>query len=110
MENAMTTAKPELNGPQGLLSRLINQLRSSALWIGAVVMAALAAMAAFFFALAALAGIFIIAGTLALVWLIFRIAGSRRTRNGATGDGNTLNAHRGPHGWTVDGIGPFGSR
>ncbi len=102
----MTTAKLENHGPSGFLSRLMNTLRNSALWLGAVAFAALAALAAFFFALAALAGTFIIVGTLALVWLIFRIAGSR----GPKGDGNTLNARRGPHGWTVDGIGPFGSR
>ncbi|PHS29083.1 MAG: hypothetical protein COA85_01785 [Robiginitomaculum sp.] len=106
----MTTAKLENHGPSGFLSRLMGTLRNSAVWLGAVALAALAALAAFFFALAALAGTFIIVGTLALVWLIFRIAGSRSARKGAPGDGNTLNARRGPHGWTVDGIGPFGSR
>lgn len=99
----MTTAKIE---HYGFISRLKAFVRNSALWLGAVAFAALAAFAAFFFALAALAGTFIIVGTLALVWLIFRIAGSRRPK----GDANTLNARRGPHGWTVDGIGPFGSR
>ncbi len=102
----MTTAKIDHNEPGGFAARLLKTVRSSALWLGTVVFAALAALAAFFFALAALAGTFIIVGTLALVWLIFRIAGSRRPKE----TGNTLNARRGPHGWTVDGIGPFGSR
>ncbi len=103
----MTTAKIEHNG---FLSRIKSFVRNSALWLGAVGFAALAALAAFFFAIAAVIGALIIAGTLALIWLIFRITGSRRTRNSTSGDPHTLNAHRGPDGWTVDGFGPFGSR
>jgi membrane protein implicated in regulation of membrane protease activity len=106
----VNTAHLEHDGPRGFLARLMQTLRGSALWIGTFAFAAIAAMAAFFFALAAIAGTFIIIGTLALVWLIFRIAGSRSARNGAKADSNVLNARRGPHGWTVDGIGPFGSR
>ncbi len=102
----MPMAEIEFNGLRGFTARLMNALRGSALWLGTVVFAALAALAAFFFALAALAGTFIIIGTLAFIWLIFRIAGSRRPK----GDPNTLNARRGPHGWTVDGFGPFGPR
>ncbi len=100
----MPMADIEFNRSRSIFARFMGALRGSAVWLGTVVFAALAAMAAFFFALAALAGTFIIVGTLALIWLIFRIAGSRRKQ----GDPNTLNARRGPHGWTVDGFGPFG--
>lgn len=102
----MPMADIEFNQQSGPFARLMRVLRGSIAWLATVVFAALAAMAAFFFALAAVAGTFIIVGTLALVWLIFRITGSRRRQ----GDSRTLNARRGPHGWTVDGFGPFGSR
>ncbi len=103
----MTTAKIEFDNQGGIVSRLMSRLRSGVLWLGAFAFAIAAAMATFFFALAAVAGIAILIGALTLVWLMFRIAGSRRRPEG---DGNTLNARRGPHGWTVDGVGPFGPR
>lgn len=102
----MPMAEIDYDGYPGFAARLMRALRGSAVWLGTMVFAALAALAAFFFALAALAGIFILIGAVAFVWLIFRIAGT----GGRSAGPRVLNARRGPHGWTVDGLGPFGSR
>ncbi len=87
------------NQPGGWFQRLVNGLRGSLLWLGAVALSALAATAAFFFALAALSGIFIIAAAVMIAWLIFRLAGARKRR---AADSGILNATEGPQGWTVD--------
>ncbi|HFQ15023.1 MAG TPA: hypothetical protein ENK41_01600 [Rhodobacteraceae bacterium] len=102
----MPMAEIEFEGGPHWSARLMRTVRGSALWLGTLVFTALAVLAAVFFAMAALAGIVILAGAMALVWLIFRIAGS----GGRSGDPLVLDARRGPHGWTVDGLGPFGSR
>ena len=102
----MPMAEIEYQGPGAFWARLMRALRGSAVWLGTVAFAALAALAAFFFALAALAGVFILVGAFAFVWLIFRLGGSRSVE----AESGILDARRGPRGWTVDGLGPFGSR
>ncbi len=102
----MPMAEIEYDCADSWTSRLLRAVRGSAVWLGMLVFTALTVLAAFFFAMAALAGAVILAGAVGFVWLVFRIAGA----GGRGGDPRVLDARRGPHGWTVDGLGPFGSR
>lgn len=84
----------------GLGARIIAFLQRALLWIGGIAFAALAATGAFFLAIAALIGSFILGGAVALAWFLFRLFGNQPRPHG---DPNTLDATRGPDGWTVNG-------
>lgn len=85
----------------GFGARIIAFLQRTLLWVGGIAFAALAATGAFFIAIAALIGSFILGGAVALAWFLFRLFGNQ-PRRGAS-DSDTLDATRGPDGWTVNG-------
>ncbi len=100
------------SGPNAVFfARAFDFVRKSALWIGGFVFAILATIGTFFFALTAIIGTFILAGLIAFFWFLFKTFGAKKTamhdfpHSGADAnadDPQTLNATRGPKGWTVD--------
>lgn len=84
----------------GLGARIIFFLQRALLWIGGIAFATLAATGAFFIAIAALIGSFILGGAVALAWFLFRLFGNKPPHQGGP---TTLDATRGPDGWTVNG-------
>jgi len=118
-------AGPGSNPGTDFASRLVAFLRRSAFWIGGIVFAALAAIGTFFFAMAAIVGTFIIAGAIAFAWFVFKMLGPKafmpkgfspqdfdngfgKPRDRDAGTSETLNATRGPEGWTVNRDDKFG--
>ncbi|PHR59835.1 MAG: hypothetical protein COA47_08590 [Robiginitomaculum sp.] len=106
---------PGSNPNQNLIDKIMMFLRKSMVWVVGVSFAALAAMATFFFAMAAIIGTFILVGTVAFAWFVFKLLGPKRftargfKANGFDAEGpETLDAERGPEGWTVNGRKPFG--
>ncbi len=105
---------PGSNPNQNLIEKIVMFLRKSMMWVVGVCFAALAAMATFFFAMAAIIGTFILASTIAFAWFIFKWIGPKRftardfKANGFNAEGpETLDAERGPEGWTVNRRKPF---
>jgi len=92
----------------------MNFARKSIVLLVGVLFAVLTAIGTFFFAMAAIIGTFIIAATIALAFFLFKTFGTKNYSNKTTNPENnnsngsiTLEAKRGPKGWTVNGKDKF---
>ncbi|VAV87782.1 hypothetical protein MNBD_ALPHA06-1524 [hydrothermal vent metagenome] len=99
----------------GFLARIIAFLRKSAIWLVGIAFATVVAIGTFFFAMAAIIGTFILAGVVAFAWFLFKMLGPKgfQPKNFSAGPfpktgPETLDATKGPKGWTVNGRDPFG--
>ncbi|MBL4596927.1 MAG: hypothetical protein JKX99_10165 [Robiginitomaculum sp.] len=100
---------PGVDPRMSWLAKLVVLLRKSAVWVLGISFAVLAAVATFFFALAAIIGTFVLAGAVALAWFLFKLIGPKNFRPKTSNPSHptTLDATRGPKGWTVNGQRPF---
>jgi predicted lipid-binding transport protein (Tim44 family) len=85
----------------------MNFARKSIVLLVGVLFAVLTAIGTFFFAMAAIIGTFIIAATIALAFFLFKMFDAKgatpRQANTKDSTGSiTLEAKRGPKGWTVN--------
>lgn len=95
-----------------MVSRLMNFARKSILLLVGILFATLTAIGTFFFAFAAIISTFIIASIIALAFFAFKIFGSKgsfpkRSKPENSTGSVTLEAKRGPKGWTVNEKDPF---
>lgn len=108
-------AGPGVDPDMSFFGRMLAFLRRSIVWIVGILFAALATIGTFFFAIAAIIGTFILAAAIAFAWFLFKLVGNKGfSQNGFPRKDfdpkgpTTLDAKRGPKGWTVNGNDPFG--